>query len=370
MTLGVEIELQVIDPATRDLTPAAPRLLERLGPGVRVEPELMQSMIEIRTEICNTVADVARDLAETTARLRVAGRELGVAFSAAGSHPFARWPDRIVSPGDRYQVLIDRNRWLARRLVIFGLHVHVGMRDGEHAVAMLNGMLSYLPHVLALSASSPFWEGHDTGLASSRITLFEALPNGGHPCTYHSWAEFQSLYRAMTRARAVTSIKDFWWDIRLHPDLGTVELRICDGLSTISEAVALVALVQLLYARLDDHHRAGQRLDPPPDWILRENKWRASRWGLDAEIVLDHEGRTAVLREVLRALLRELAPAAAAHGTTTELERLARLIERGPSYVRQRLAFQETPRLEAVVDAMVNEFAEDRPYEPAAARGG
>lgn len=361
MTLGVEIELQVLDPASRDLSPGAPRLLDRLAGNARVRPELLQSMVEINTGICASVADVRRDLEATLARLRAAGRELGLAFSAAGSHPFARWTERLVSSGARFEALIDRNRWLARRLMIFGLHIHVGMRDGPHAVAMLNGILPYVPYALALSASSPFWQAYDTGLASSRITLFEALPTAGHPCTYRSWEEFQALYRAMARSRAIKSIKDFWWDVRLHPDLGTVELRICDGLSTLSEALAMTALVQVLYARLDAEYREGRPFAPPPDWMLRENKWRASRWGLEAEIVRDPEGHTVLLRDELARLLPALEPAAASLGCSAELRRVGTMLEHGPSYERQRRAFARHQRFEAVVDAMIEELETDRP---------
>jgi carboxylate-amine ligase len=364
MTLGVEIELQVLDAGTRDLTPRAPDLVNMLGDPDHIKPELLQSMLEVCTGVCDSVPDVRRDLEASFNRLRDAGRELGVAYSSAGSHPFALWSERLVSTGERYRMLIDRNRWLARRLMIFGLHVHVGMRDGAHAVAMLNGFLPYVPHLLALSVSSPYWEGTDTGLASSRITLFEALPTAGHPCTYRSWDEFQALYRAMVRSRAVTSIKDYWWDIRLHPDLGTIELRICDGLSTLSEAVGLVALIQSLYAWLDVDYRPGRIVEPPPDWVLRENKWRASRWGLEAEIILDPDGRTGLLRDELARLLPHLERFAVPLGCAGELQHVSRILERGPSCERQRLAFRHSGRLEAVVDAMIQEFETDRPWEP------
>ena len=364
MTLGVEVELQIIDPLSRDLTPRAPELVARLADDRRIKPELLQSMIEVCTGVCDNVGQVHDDLGESMQRLRACGRDLGLVFSSAGSHPFARWAERIVSEGERYRMLIDRNRWLARRLMVFGLHVHVGMRDGEHAVAMLNGFLPYVPHVLALSASSPYWQGTDTGLASSRVTLFEALPTAGHPCTFPSWPAYQALYGAMSRSRAVTSVKDFWWDIRLHPDLGTVELRICDSLSTLSETIAMVALIQCLYRSLDEEYRAGRTFAPPPDWIVRENKWRASRWGLEAEIVLDGEGRTGGLRQEFAHLLPALEPVAASLHCGQELRRVSQMIGGVPSAGRQRQVFDRTRQLEAVVDAMTQEFATDQPWAP------
>jgi carboxylate-amine ligase len=361
MTLGVEIELQIIDPATRDLSPGAPRLLERLAGDPQIKPELLQAMIEVSTGVCDDLGQVRRELGDGVSRLRDAADALGLTLAAAGSHPFARWRERLVYPSERFESLVDRNRWLARRLMIFGLHVHVGMRDGSHAVAMLNGMLPYVPHLLALSASSPFWQGYDTGLASSRITLFEALPTAGHPCTFRSWPEFQALYAAMVASRAIGSIKDLWWDIRIQPNYGTVELRICDGLPTLTETASLVALVQTLFARLDAEYRNGRVFEPPPYWMLRENKWRSSRWGLDAEIVLDETGRTRLLRQDLDRLLPELEAVAGPLRCAAELRRIDAMISGGLSYERQRRVFARAQQPEAVAEALIREFATDTP---------
>jgi len=364
MTLGVELELQILDARSRDLSPGAWRIFESLGPDrPHIKPEIFQSMIEINTGICEDVGQVRSDIDAAIAEVREACGGLGLAIAAAGSHPFARYGDRSLYPTERFQSLIDRNQWIARRLMVFGLHVHVGMRDGDHAVAMLNGMLPYLPHLLGASASSPFWQGDDTGLASSRITIFEALPTAGHPCTFGSWAEFMSLYDSMLASRTIGSIKDIWWDIRLHPDFGTVEVRICDIPPTVSEILSLVALTQTLFRWLDGQHREGRRFTPPPDWILRENKWRASRWGLEAEIVLDAEGRTTSLRRDLERLVTTLEPVAAELRCGAELRGLGKAIERGTSSDRQRRVFQRTHSLELVTEALVEEFQTDRRVE-------
>jgi carboxylate-amine ligase len=359
-TLGVEVELQVVDRATLDLTPAAPRLFDRLAGEEHVKPEIFQSMVEVDTGICANAVEAARDLAAAVARLRAACETEGVTLAAAGSHPFARHRDRLVYPAERYAQLIDRNRWIARRLMIFGLHVHLGMPSGERAVEVLNGLLWHLPHLLALSASSPFWQGSDTGLASSRITVFEALPTAGHPCTFGSWAEFQALFDAMATSHAVTSIKDIWWDLRPHPEYGTVEIRICDGLPTLGETVALVSLAHALAGKLLRDAEAGRTLAPPPYWVLRENKWRASRWGLEADLVLDAHGHSAPLKQEVERLVAELEPVAEAQGAGEAFRRLPALIAR-PSYERQRATFAEQGSLEAVARVLVEEFAQDRP---------
>ncbi len=198
MSLGVEMELQIIDRKTKDLIAGAPKIFEKLG-GERehIKPELMQAMIEINTGVCENVQQVRTDLDEQVGILRTVCGELGYTLASSGSHPFARYADRIPYPDERYAYLIDRNRWIARRLMIFGLHVHVGMRDVDHMWQLNNAMMHYLPHVLALSASSPFWQGKDTGLASCRVTIFDALPTGGHPCTFAAWEEFLSTHGSM-----------------------------------------------------------------------------------------------------------------------------------------------------------------------------
>lgn len=365
MSIGVELELQIIDPKTKDLSPASPKIFEAIGAEQKhIKPELVQAMIEINTGICSTVAEVRRDLQEQIARLESVGATLGLEFASSGSHPFARYTDRLIYPAERYQYLIDRNRWMARRLMIFGLHVHVGMRDGEHAIAMNNAMLHYIPHVLALSASSPFWQGLDTGLASCRVTVFEALPTAGHPCTFNSWREFESFYDSMIASRSISSIKDIWWDIRPHPGYGTIELRVCDSLPNLQETIALVAFVQALFHWLDEQYQDGKRFVPPPYWILRENKWKASRYGLDAEIILNERGVTNSLATEIEQLLKELEPVGQRLGSSAELGAIATMMQRGGSYRRQRAIYERQGTFLAVAESLVEEFRQGLPlYE-------
>ena len=245
--------------------------------------------------------------------------------------------------------------------MIFGVHVHVGMRDGQHAMAMINGMLHYLPHVLALSASSPFWQGRDTGLASSRITLFEALPTAGHPCTFQNWDAFQSFFEAAIASRSIGSVKDLWWDIRPHPDYGTVEVRVCDSLPTLSELIGVVTLVHLLFRWLDARQRDGEVLRPPSDWVLRENKWRASRRGIDGERVVDESGRCVLMRRELENLLPRLEAHAPSADCCEGLRQVERMLRQPGSHERQRRVHQRTGSLEAVVESLVEEFRADSP---------
>ncbi len=360
-TLGVEMDLQLLDADSLDLTPGAPRIFSVLGgEDSRIRTEIFQSMLEVDTGVCDTPAQVREDLQSSLSRLKKAKPEW-LEFACAGSHPFAQYADSVIYPADRYRLLMERNQWAARRIMTFALHLHFGARDGDHAVALINYLVPYMPIFLALSASSPFWQGEDTGLASSRTTLFEALPTAGHPPTYASWKEFEALYEALVTSGSISSVKDLWWDIRPRPEYGTVEMRICDGVPTLSETVALVVLFEALCRHLDGACRAGARPELVPDWRVRENKWRASRYGLEAEVLVDNDGHTAPLRgEVLR-WIEKLRPEAAGRGTERSFATLERMTEQGCSYERQRRVFRKAGTLKAVAEALVEEFRTNRP---------
>lgn len=360
LTLGVELEVQLVDWRTKDLCPAAPRLLAAAREaGERVAPEIFQSMLELRTGVCHDLADVTGDLHVARAIALRAARHCDVEIVAAGTHPFARPHERIAYPSPRYQELIDRNQWIARRLAIFGLHVHVGMRDGDHAVAVMNGLMPHLAMLLALSSSSPFMEGHDTGLSSARATVFESQPTAGTPPTFRDWRDFVAFYDRLVLSRAVTSPKDLWWDVRPSPRHGTVEVRVCDVPSSIEDTLALVALVQCLAADVTARIDAGEAPPQPAPWRMRENKWRAARWGLDADLVVDDDGRTRPLRDEAIALVESLAPTARALGCPAELALVGGLIDGGTSSERQRRLFARSRSVLSVVESLVEAWQTD-----------
>ncbi len=360
LTLGVEAEVQLIDWRTKDLCPAAPRLLAAIqGMEERVAPEIFQSMLELRTGICPGLAEVERDLRAAREAVLVAAELCDVEVVAAGTHPFARSHERLAYPSPRYQTLIDRNQWIARRLAIFGLHVHVGMRDGDHAVAVMNGMLPHLAMLLALSSSSPFMDGEDTGLSSARATVFESQPTAGTPPVFADWSDFVGLYRRLRQSRAVTSPKDLWWDLRPSPRFGTLEVRVCDVPSSMEDTLALVALVQCLAADVTARIDAREPPPRPAQWRLRENKWRAARWGLDADLLVDDEGHTRRLRSEAEALVASLYPTARTLGCARELGLVERLIKGGTSSERQRVTFARSRSVRAVVEALAATWRHD-----------
>lgn len=361
-SVGIEMELALIDPGSRELVKGAHELLIAMGAGhpdgihPKAKPELLQSTIEIITGVCQTVGEARADLSATLAEVTEYTDRAGLLLMCAGTHPFSDPVRQEITPTDRYHRLVDEVQWPARQMQIFGIHVHVGVRSGEKAIAMVNGLSAYIPHFLALSASSPYWMGHDTGLASCRSKVFEGLPTAGPPWQLSNWGEFERFMDTLIAARTIASIREVWWDIRPHPGFGTVELRICDGLPTLREVAAVAALSQCLVHRFDMLIDRGYRIPFPQPWVVRENKWRAARRGIDASIIVDSEGATVPVRDAIAELVEELTPMARRLDCLTELQDVLVIMERGPSYLRQREIVAAGGTLIDVVDSLVEEL--------------
>lgn len=369
-TLGVEWEVQLVDSLDKTLRQDARELLAALpgndesGEHPKLRHELMESTVEIVTGISDTVTQSLADLRGSIDQLTGIAATRGITVTCLGSHPVTDWRDARMAPIQRYVELIEEFQWLARRLQTFGVHVHVGIRERDKAIPIVNALTTYLPHFLALSCSSPYWNGEDTGLASSRAIVFGALPTAGPPHLLADWDEFEEYMATLLRAGTIRSIKEVWWDIRPHPDFGTVELRMCDGIPTLREVGMVVALAQCLVERFDGQLDRGYVLPCPPTWVVRDNKWRATRYGLDADIVTDEHGSTVPLRDELWELHRELMPVAERLGCADELNVLSEVLESGASYERQRAIVAAGGSLADVVDAAVTEFAENRFVHP------
>jgi glutamate---cysteine ligase / carboxylate-amine ligase len=361
-SLGVEWELELVDLATGELSPGSNEILAELAPaeGVphpKAKHELMQSCVEVITDVCTTVGQARDDLAATVADVEAAAARRGLGVMCSGSHPTSDWHTQEISDDPRYAMLIERNQRLARQLQIFGVHVHVGVRATEKVMPILNALLSYVPHFLALSASSPYWVRRDTGLASYRSKIFEALPTAGLPYQLTGWDQFERYMELLISTGAIESVREVWWDIRPHPDFGTVELRICDGLPTLDEVTAVAAMAQCLVEQMDVQLDRGYTLPEPRAWVVRENKWRAARYGLDAEIVVDARGTVRPVRVALLDLVEDLTPTARRLGCEEELALVPRILEHGASYERQRrVAAASGGDLKAVVDTLLDEM--------------
>ncbi|MEU8192442.1 glutamate--cysteine ligase [Microbispora amethystogenes] len=364
-TLGVEWELQLVDTHTRhlrqdarDVLAAVPDLSEGQRP--KAMHELMQSQVEIITDVCHTVAEAVQDLRKSIDRLAEVVEPRGMALACTGTHAISDWRDAVYAPNQRYVELVEEMQWLAWRIQTFGVHVHVGVRERDKVIPIVNALAAYLPHFLALTSSSPYWGGQDTGLASSRAIVFGSLPTAGPPHLLADWAEFEEYMDTLIKAGTIRSIKEVWWDIRPHPDFGTIEIRMFDGIPTPREVGMVAALSQCLVQQFDQQIDRGYTLPHPAPWVVRDNKWRATRYGLDADVITDDHGSTAPMRDVLYELQRELEPVAERLGCAEELAVVTDVLEQGSSSERQRAILADGGSLQDVVDATIIELAEDR----------
>ena len=363
-SLGVEWELMLVDRESRSLTSGAAEILHEMAPDgehPKAKKELLQSTIEVITGVCGTVSEATADLAGTLAEVVPLAEERGLGLMCAGTHPITNWQTQQISEDPRYAKLISDMQWLARRMQIFGVHVHVGVRSPDKVIAMVNALSAYIPHFLALSASSPYWVGGDTGLASARSKVFEGLPTAGLPQQVEGWSGFERYMETLIRTETISSIKEVLWDIRPHPTYGTVELRICDGLPTLAEVGMVAALAQCLVEMMDREIDKGYTLPTPKRWVVQENKWRAARYGLEARII-SSEDSTQPVCEALEELVQDLRPTAERLGCATELEQVQSVLDGGASYQRQRaVAAASGGDLTAVVDSLLAEFTAGHP---------
>jgi carboxylate-amine ligase len=357
-TIGVEVEMQIVELQTRLLTSRIFDILDRVPPSLkeRVKPEFIQSTLEVNTEICHTVEQVRENLSELFALTTKIAGELGLGLLCASTHPISSWKEQLVTPDPRYHRLQEEFQILGQRLNICGFHVHIGISDGDKAAAILNILRGYLPHLLALSTSSPFWCGYNTGMYSSRIKIFEVLPTAGLPPRIKNWREFEQLVEILTSTRTIETTREIWWEARPHPLFGTVEVRVCDSPSTIEDMILLTALVQALVVWLCKLYENGTLPEVPLRQLVEENRWQAARHGLDGYFIDYDTHKTIGIPDAVSKLLDRLRDTAAELGTLSYLEEVPQILLRGTSAHRQLRIFQETNRLEAVVEDLMEQL--------------
>jgi len=359
-SVGVELELQLIDPNTKELTSGTTKILNKLGNNQNIKHELYESVIEINSIPCLTIEELKNDLMKQVKILHGCASELGLKLTMAGSHPVSNWARQEISPQKRYQEFVNRIQMPVRRMLVFGLHVHVGVRSGDEAIAVNNALMNYLPHLLALSTSSPYWVKRDSGMESYRVKIVETLPTTGLPFKLHSWEEFNELVNVLKKAGTIESIREIWWDVRPHPDFGTIEVRVCDAVPLMDDVIAIAALIQSLIANIAlGYRRRDEGIGHLPSYMVRENKWRAARYGLDAELITDSFGKIVPVKKEIEKLLKELEPTAKELGADKELNSILKIFERGTSSKRQRKVFEQSGgNWNAVVGSLINEFEE------------
>ena len=356
-TIGVEVELFTVSRDTLDLCPGAPFILDTFPDSQHVKEELLECIVEVNTDICNDVADVRSDLTSRISEVRQAADKENMALISMGTHPFALWKDQTITRSHRYVKFLERMQWPVRRLIITGLHVHVGVESGEKAIAITNGMTRYIPLLIGLSASSPYFCNELTGLASTRTKIFEGLPTAGLPPVLINYSEFQKFMRTLQKANSIQSIREVWWDIRPHPGFGTVEIRVCDAVPSIEEMVNLTAFIQALVVGLSNFYDDGAQLPLLDPWIIQENKWRATRYGLDADIIVDASGNLQSLKGAIMETIDKIFPIAKELGCRNELSRLGDIVENNQApYQRQIMQYQKNNKSSDIIISAIEEL--------------
>ncbi|NUQ39110.1 MAG: carboxylate-amine ligase [Caldilineales bacterium] len=357
LTLGVEEEYQIIDPETRELTSYITHFLDE---GVMVErelkAELMQSQVELGTSVCRTVGELYEELARQRGTICHLAEGRNLKIVSAGTHPFSHWLKQEVTPKERYFGLLSEMQILAQRLLIFGMHVHIGIEDRDFAIDCMNVMRYMVPHIAALASSSPFWNGRDTGLKSYRTVLFSDLPRTGLPDYFPDWASFERFITSLVNTGCIADGSKIWWDVRPHWKFPTLEFRMCDGCTTIDEAVAIAALLQAVVAWLWDLRQRNMTFRTYRRDLIEENRWRAVRYGLDGKLIDWGKEQEVPARWLIRELLRLVDPYVEQLGSRKHIEHIYTILEQGASADRQLRVFRESGGdVKAVVDHLIAE---------------
>ena len=364
-SVGIEWELQLLDADSGDLRQAAETVLAGLaGPGgaphPNVHPELLVNTVEVVSGVCRTVGEAAADLQRAVDDLRAVTDPLRIELASAGSHPFARPAFQRVTNKERYATLIDRTRWWGRQMLLYGVHVHVGIEDRSKVLPIMQALLTRFAHLQSLAASSPFWGGEDTGYASNRAMMFQQLPTAGVPYQFDRWEDLESYVDDMTRTGVIDTFSELRWDIRPSPRLGTIEVRVCDAATNIEELRATSALTHCLVEHYSTMLDNGEELPTAPRWYVVENKWRSARYGMDAILIRDGSGDEELVTDTVASMLVELEPVAERLGCAEDLALVRRILDDGASYQRQ-LRVSERGDLDAVVASLVAEMRAGHP---------
>src|SRR5580765_179710 len=353
-TLGVEEEYMLLDATTLDLVQHIDTVLAAVeGSDLEdaLHPELMQSVLEISTPVCRNIGDVDRELRHLRGAVAQVAAETGLRVGSAGTHPFSLFERQRITARDRYRALVDQLQYVARRELIFGMHVHVAIDEPEKAIGVLNGLLLHLPEFLALSASSPFWRGEPTGLSSMRQLVFAAFPRSGPPPRFADYADYAEVVGHLERTGCIADYTHIWWDVRLHPRLGTIEMRVCDAVTRLEDVVAITALCQALVKHYSERYDAGEEIPSFHRILTTENKWLAARYGLEAPVMDLVTGRRnrVPIAQMIRRTLKLAEPHAAELGSEQELAGIEDILKRGNGSDRQLRIFNANRDIVEVV---------------------
>lgn len=371
-TIGVEWELQLVDKDSNNLRQVANTVIERAWEQEDLRPlvqrEMLLNTVEVISKARNTVGDCLGDLRYAVEKLRPITEDLRTDLATAGTHPFARPRYQRVTDSVRYKDLVQRTQYWGRQMLLYGVHVHVGIEDRNKVLPIVNAIVTRAGHLQALAAASPFWTGEDTGYATNRAMVFQQLPTAGMPPQFHDWEELERYHAGMTKTGVINSFDELRWDVRPSPRLGTVEVRIFDACTNITEVEAMASLTHCMVEYFSDMYDAGESLPVLPEWFAAENKWRSARYGIDAKLILDEEGNEEPARDTIERMLEELRPTSVRLGCADGLQKVREIFRFGPSYQRQRDVAKSAGKwdLDTVVELLRAEMQNDGPIAPSA----
>jgi len=362
-TLGIEEEFQIVDPQTRELRSHVSEFLEegKMILGEQIKPEMIQSMIEVGTGICQNIQEARADISNLRGVIASLAEKNGLKIVAASTHPISRWQDQKIFDDERYELLVQELQTVARSLLIFGLHVHVGIPDRERQIHIMNASRYFLPHVLALTTSSPFWMGHNTGLKSYRSEIFKQFPRTDIPDHFDSYPGFQRYVELLVKTGCINDGKKIWWDCRPHPVFPTLEFRICDIPTRVDDTVAIAALFQAIVAKLTKLMEKNLGFRLYRRMLIQENKWRAVRWGLEGKMIDFGKQKEVPTRDLVLELLDFVDDVLDDLGSRKEIEHIHTILDRGTSAEEQLRVYNETNDLKAVVDRLMELTMENVP---------
>src|SRR3954464_11301277 len=359
-TLGIGEEFAIVDPVTRELRSHIQEILEggKITLKEQIKPEMHQSVVELGTEICQSVVDARQHVVELRSKLASLAGRAGLKIASTGTHPFSHWRDQEITEGERYKEIVENMQQLARANLIFGLHVHVGIPDRESAIHVMNQARYFLPHIYALSVNSPFWVGQNTGLKGYRLKVFERFPRTGIPDSFESLSEYEDYCKLLVKTGCIDNAKKIWWDIRLHPFFDTLEVRVCDAQSRVDDTLAIAALIQAIISKLFKLLHQNTTFRVYRRRLLDENRWRATRYGIDG-MLIDFGHETEVdERSLLNELLDFVSTEVKELGSEREMADIERIIREGTGADRQLAVWERTQDVKAVVDHIVVETYE------------
>jgi len=368
-TLGIEEEFQIVDPVTRELRSQVQQILDdgKITLKERAKAEMHQSVVELGTDICGDVSHAREQVTQLRTELAVVAGHAGLNIASAGTHPFSHWHDQLITRHERYATIVQDMQQIARANLIFGLHVHVGIPDRETGILVMNQVRYVLPHIYALSVNSPFWLGENTGLKAYRQMIFERFPRTGIPDTFESLAEYEDYLTLLVATNCIDNAKKIWWDIRLHPFFNTLEFRICDAQTRVDDTIALAAMIQALVLKLHKMLRQNTTFRWYGRRLIDENRWRASRYGIDGKLIDFGRKCEVDTRSLIYEILEFIAPEVNELGSQREIAHIERILAEGTGADRQLAVWERTQDLKAVVDHIVRETYQGLPLNEAKA---